>query len=363
MSKRPSLPIMVLALLAGLYLAYRWYAGARQDLTASGVLEARNINVGSKIGGRVLEVRAREGDHVEPGQVLMVFDDAEWAARLEQARGKLELARANLAKMERGSRPEDIAESRAAADKSGNRLGFRREESASAQADLARAKADADNAGREFHRMENLLASGAVSKQNFDDARARSVMAQAQVASLEHNAAAAEGRLRAAEAAMQRTVNGFRPEDVQAARAEVMAAEGQLHEAEALWREHEVKAPAAATVEVLDLRPGHLLPPNAVVAKLLEDDQLYVMVYVPEPRIGRVKLGQKVEVRVDSHPDQTFAATVEQIRQQAEFLPRNVQTLEERAHQVIGVKLRIDNADHQLRAGIHADVSFLPEGR
>ncbi|MBS1213422.1 MAG: HlyD family efflux transporter periplasmic adaptor subunit [Proteobacteria bacterium] len=350
--------LAIAALIA--FAVYRWLVPSDTKLLASGVLEARNINVGSKVGGRVVRVLAREGDRVESGQVLVEFDGSEQAARVEQARGRLALARANLEKLENGSRPEDIAESEAAARQNGAGSGYRVEELASARADLQRARTDAANAEKEIHRLEPLLPRNLVSRQAYDDAAARFRMAQAQVASLEHAVEAAEGRLRAAKAAMERTEHGFRREEIDAARAECTIAEGQLHEAEVLWAEREVRAPMASVVEVLDLRPGHLLQPNAIVAKLLEYDQLFVIVYVPETRIGRVRLGQAAEVRVDADPKRKFRAEVEQIRQQAEFLPRNVQTFEERTHQVIGVKLRVHNDDGALRAGIYADVRFLP---
>jgi multidrug resistance efflux pump len=96
---------------------------------------------------------------------------------------------------------------------------------------------------------------------------------------------------------------------------------------------------------------------------LLEADQLYLMVYVPETRIGSVKIGDTAQIQVDTFQGKTFPARVEQIRQQSEFLPRNVQTKEERVHQVIGVKLRVENAGNQLRAGVSADVQFASEAR
>jgi multidrug resistance efflux pump len=86
-----------------------------------------------------------------------------------------------------------------------------------------------------------------------------------------------------------------------------------------------------------------------------------VVVYVPQTEIGRIRVGEKAQVRVDTFGDRTFDAVVEQIRQQAEFLPRNVQTKKEREHQVIGVKLRVRNPNGDLRAGINADVTFLGE--
>jgi len=124
-----------------------------------------------------------------------------------------------------------------------------------------------------------------------------------------------------------------------------------------------VRAPAAAVVETMDLRPGDLLAANTPVAQLLEADQLYLMVYVPETQISSVGIGQSAEIHVDSYPLESFSGRVEQIRQQSEFLPRNVQTKEERVHQVIGVKLRVENRENRLRAGVSADAQFNGETR
>lgn len=352
-----------IALIAGvlvvgsLSLAFAWKSQRTDQLVASGTLEARNINVGSKVGGRVIRVLVREGDHVEPDQLLVMFDSAELEGQLLQAQGRVESARANLAKMLRGSRPEEIAEARAASD------GYREAELAQAQADLERARADETNADRELTRTEKLVTSGAMAQQALDNARDRDRSAKAQVSASANAVAAAEGRLNAAKAVSDRTQRGFRSEDIAAARAELTLAEGQLKEAQARWAEREVRAPAAAVVETMDLRPGDLLPANSPVAQLLESDQLFLMVYVPETQIGSASVGQTAQIHVDTFPNQTFKARVEQIRQQSEFLPRNVQTKEERVHQVIGVKLRVENQDNRLRAGVSADVQFASETR
>jgi multidrug resistance efflux pump len=336
---------------------YGFFHRRPAELTASGTLEARNINVGSKVGGRILEVAAHEGDHVNAGQLLVRFDDAELEAALLQARGARAQARANYEKMQRGSRPEEIAEARAASSANGYRV----QELSQARAEVDRAKADAVNAQLNYQRTARLADEGVASRQLRDDAEARYKAAQAAVASMQSNVAAAEGRLQAAKAVEQRTERGFRKEDIAAAKADVLRAEGEVKQAEARWAEREVRAPSNASVEVMDLRPGDLMPANAVVARLLESDQLYVMVYVPESKIGQVHVGQKAEVKVDAF-SQWFPAVVEQIRQKAEFLPRNVQTADERVHQVIGVKLRVDNSSGKLRAGIAADVRFAGGG-
>lgn len=354
--KRKLATIVVVLVVGGLSAAFAWKGRGGDMLIASGTLEARDINVGSKVGGRVARVLVHEGDHVEPNQLLAVFDSAELEGQLLQAQGRVEAARANLAKMVRGSRPEEIAE--ANADSKGSEA-----ELAQAQADLERARADETNASRELNRTEVLTAAGAMSQQSLDNARDRDRASRAQVSAYTNAVAAAEGRLNAAKAVAQKMQRGFRSEDIAAARAELTLAEGQLKETEAHWAEREVRAPAAAVVETMDIRPGDLLAANAPIAQLLEADQLYLMVYVPETQISGVHIGKTAQITVDSFPNQTFQARVEQIRQQSEFLPRNVQTKEERVHQVIGVKLRVENPDNRLRAGVSADVQFASETR
>src|SRR5215471_4195568 len=202
-----------------------------------------------------------------------------------------------------------------------------------------------------------------MSQQSLDNAHDRARSAHALVNGQSNAVSAAEGRLNAARAVSDKAQRGFRTEDISAARAELTLAEGQLKEAEARWAEREVRAPSASVVETMDLRPGDLLAANSPVAQLLESDQLYLMVYVPETEIGNVGVGQSAQISVDTYPHQTFNARVEQIRQQSEFLPRNVQTKEERVHQVIGVRLRVENRDNRLRAGVSADVKFGTEAR
>ena len=153
---------------------------------------------------------------------------------------------------------------------------------------------------------------------------------------------------------------GYRKEDIDAARAAVELAEGALRENLSRLGERQVTSPASAEVEVLDVRPGDLIAPNTPIATLLERDQIYVRIYIPETKIGHVRVGQRAEVRVDSFPKEVFPAEVEQINQKAEFLPRNVETKEERVHQVFGVKLRIHDPSGRIRAGMAADVKLKP---
>jgi HlyD family secretion protein len=354
--------IIILVLLAAVVTATALYAGwFRRDtaLQGSGTVEARNIRVGSKVGGRIDKVLVREGDSVEPGQVLITFDDRELQAALEQSR-------ANAEKAQRGYRPEEIAEARAGAaqakaDYELRKNGYRQEDIDAAKADLDRANADEVRTHLDFDRYDALAKKDLVSKQQRDTAEANWKVALAQQQSAQRKLeelqrgyrpeeiASAEARYLQAQATLEKLERGNRREDVELAKAAYAYDQAR-------YRERQVIAPAAAVVEVLDVRPGDLIAPNTPVATLLEHDQIYVRIYVPETEIGRVRLGQKAEVRVDSFPNQVFDGAVEQINQQAEFLPRNVQTREERVHQVFGVKIRIDNASGRVLAGMAADV-------
>ena len=352
--------LMVTAVLAAMAFSAGWF---RRDssLQGSGTVEARDIRVGSKVGGRIDKVLVREGDTVQPGQVLIAFDDQELQASLAQSQAAAEKAR-------RGYRPEEIAEARAAAAQAKaeyqqRKNGYRQEDIAAAQADLDRAKADEVRSRLDSERYDALAKKDLVSKQQRDTADANWRMALAQQQSAQHKLeeqqrgyrpeeiAAAEAHYRQTEATLEKLERGNRREDVALAKA-------AYSYDEARYRERQVVAPAAATVEVLDVRPGDLIAPNTPVATLLERDQIYVRIYIPETELGRLQLGQKAEVRVDSFPKTVFDGTIEQINQQAEFLPRNVQTREERVHQVFGVKIRIDDPSGRVRAGMAADVKL-----
>jgi multidrug resistance efflux pump len=280
----------------------------------------------------------------------------------------MEQSKAAADKARRGYRPEEIAEARAAAaqakaDYELKKNGYRKEDVAAAQADLERTKADEVRTHLDFDRYEALAEKDLVSKQQRDTAEAAWKVALAQEQSAQQRLdqqqrgyrteeiLSAQAHYQETQATLEKFVRGNRREDVDLASA-------SYSYDQARFRERQVVAPTAATVEVLDVRPGDLIAPNTPVATLLERDQIYVRIYIPETEIGRVQLGQKAEVRVDSFPKMVFEGTVEQINQQAEFLPRNVQTREERVHQVFGVKVRIDDSSNRVLAGMAADVTL-----
>src|SRR5262245_45054470 len=360
-SNRTLIAAAVVAAIVAAAAPYGGWFHKETGLQGSGTVEARNIRVGSKVGGRIDKVLVREGDHVEAGQLLITFDDKELLASLQQSR-------ANAEKSKRGYRPEEIAQARAAAEQAQadydmRKNGYRKEDIAAAQADFDRAVADETRTRLDFQRYQALAEKDLVSKQQRDTAEANWKVAVAQRENAQHKLdeqkrgyrpeeiASAHARYEQARATLQMMERGNRREDIDAAQA-------ALAFDEARFRERQVLAPTAATVEVLDVRPGDLISPNTAVATLLESDEIYVRIYIPETEINRVKVGDKAEVTVDSAGRQTFEGIVEQINQQAEFLPRNVQTREERVHQVFGVKVRINDSTRHVLPGMAADVKL-----
>ena len=361
MTRKRLIILLVIAAALAVTAVYAGWFRRDSGLQGSGTVEARDIRVGSKIGGRIDKVLVREGDTVQPGQVLLTFDDKELQASLQQSRAAAQ-------KVRRGYRPEEIAEAQAAAlaakaEYEQRKNGYRQEEIAAAEADLERAKADENRARLDFQRYEALAKKDLVSKQQRDTAEANWKMALAQQQAAQQKLdqlhrgyrpeeiASAEARYLQAQATAEKLAHGNRREDIDSAQA-------AFSYDEARYRERQVVAPSLAVIEVLDVRPGDLVAPNTPVATLLEPGQIYVRIYIPETQIGQIKVGQKAEVRVDSFPNKAFDGEIEQINQQAEFLPRNVQTREERVHQVFGVKVRINDPSGQVKAGMAADVKL-----
>ena len=275
----------------------------------SGTIEVDEARIGPRYGGRVIELRAHEGEELKPGQIVAVLEAPELRARRD-------VIAAQLAELEAGPRPGEIA---------------------AAKADWEAQVAQQELARLEAKRIDGLFADNAVSTTERDRARA-------QLDTLEKSTSSAKSRYNL-------LVLGTRPERIAAARA-------QLAEAEAQIAELTVTAPTNCVLESLSVKVGDVVPPNREVAALLLTDHLWVRVFIPEPMLGHVKVGQAATVKVDAFADREFHGAIEQIARAAEFTPRNVQTTEERVQQVFGVKIRLENKDGTLRAGMAADVKF-----
>jgi len=372
--KRRALVIGVVVLVvAGIaYWVYEAHESSRARYEYSGTVETREIQAGSKVGGRVTEVPVEEGQFVHSGATLVRFEVDDLIAHRKEALAQMGGAQASLDKMLRGNRPEEIAQANEAAQAQkaayeAARNGPRQQDIEQARAEFAAAQADAANGERFFERMQQLIAHDTISRQQFDDARNRRDSAAAQAkASQERLAlleagtrpediASAQARYQQAEAAAVLARRGYRKEDIQAARAQVAAAQAAVASLDVSLREAQIPAPADGLIETVSVRPGDLVPAGRVVVTMLEASQLWVRIYVPETDLARVHIGQSATVHVDGLLRE-FHGHVGMVSAEAEFLPRNVQTPDDREHQVFGVKVYVDDAGNVLKAGMSATV-------
>lgn len=375
--KRSTIILVVLttALVIGAGYSY-WRVNDRDGvIVISGVIEADDIHVGSKLGGRVLKVVAKRGQTVKAGETLVLLEPKEIDASYAEAQAGLRQAEAKYALLTAGFRKEEIEQAEAAAKQAQAELdqlisGPRQQEIDQAAAEWKATKAQAENAQIFLQRMEGLSKRELIAKQEYDDAVAKADEAEQKMAAARerYNLLLAgtrteeveRGRQRLAEADAKRRQlkSGFRREEIAQAKSEMEAARARVQLMQTQLEETVIKAPVDALIDTLDLEPGDLVGAGKPVATLLRTGSLWVRAYLPEARLGFVQPGLPVKVRVDSFPGKDFRGTVRRIQRQGEFTPRNVQTYEERALQVFQTEVAIDDPDNVLRPGMSADVTI-----
>jgi multidrug resistance efflux pump len=368
--RRPPIALIVLALALVVYGGYRVYL-ARKPYEWSGTVEARTISVGSRAGGRVAKVVVKEGDAVAAGQPLIDLEPGDWQAQMLQATAQEMSAVAVLDKLKKGARPEELDQAKARTLTARAALqqavaGARPEEVQAAQARLAAQESAVQKAKLESEREHRLESAGASSRANLDNADlalseavAQRDAVKNQLDELQHGSRSeevAQARAREMEqaATMNLVIAGTREEDLRVAQASVDAARGHVQQIQSMIDELTIRAPLAARIEALDLRPGDILPPNATAAVLLEEKELYVRIYVPETLLGRLHVGQAVPISVDSFPSREFRGVVRHINDVGEYSPRNLQTADERADQVFATRVELEEGFDVLRAGMAA---------
>jgi multidrug resistance efflux pump len=348
---------------AGLWLRIREPVAERR---LPGTVETQDVRLSSRVGGRVAKVYVEESQIVEPGATIVELEMPELDAQRAQLVAQKEAAEAVLLRLKNGPRAEEKAAAKAAADAAVARLarmqkGYRAEEIEQARNELSSLQADLQNALLELNRERSILEKGASKKTDYDAAVARHGRLQGQV-----NAAAAKLRM---------YESGYRPEDVaemqadlarlqatyeiEEAEANVQKLQGQIDEIDVKRNERIVVAPERALVEVMLVRPGDIVAPNQPVALVLRAADLWVKAYISEVDLGRIRLGQNVEVTCDAYPNKRFEGVITHIASASEFTPRNVQTIDERRHQVFGFKVRVADPQGVFKSGMAADV-WLP---
>ena len=365
--------IAVAVLVAGSLTGLLLYSQTREDLPrVSGYIEADDMRLGSRLGGRVQEVLVQEGQAIQAGELLIRLEEFDLDERLAQAQAELRAREAKLQGLVAGFREEEKGQAAARVERLKQRVkalveGPRAEEKEAARARVRLAQAQLDLAKSTHDRNVALFEQGrgAVTRDAMDRSVEELKVAQAnKEVRIQENQlldkgtraediAAADAELAEADQAWQLTKNGSRPEDIEEAKAAVAGAQAAISVLAASRAELEVRSPAPGVVDAVDLQPGDLVAAGAPVLSVIQTSRLWVRAYVPERRLG-LKIGQKLRVTVNSFPDD-FPGTVTYVSRQAEFTPSNVQTPEERSKQVFRIKVQLPPND-RLRPGMTADV-------
>jgi HlyD family secretion protein len=303
---------------------------------ASGNVEATEVQVSPKVGGQMLELKVDEGDRVKQGQVIAVLDTTDARLALQRARADRDQAAAQLALLEAGSREEDIRQAQA--------------QVRSVQADVAGARDDLSSAETDLKRFETLLKSNSGTEKQRDDAATRMRIAQARLQ-------AAEDRVRATREGLVRLEKGPRPQEITAARAKVAASQAQIATLEQSITDATVLSPLSGIVSQKFADAGEILAPRTPIVSIVDLDHAWADIYIDEPLIPRLRLGQPATVFNDAG-GAGLKGTVTFISPKAEFTPKNVQTSEERSKLVYRIKVTVDNSRGILKQGmpVEADV-------
>jgi len=329
MKRRLLIPAGVLVLAAAAAVA--WKLGL-DDGGESGLLEIygnvdiRQVDLAFRVSGRVQGMNAEEGDRVAAGATLATLDSAPLQHELDLARAELDAQRANLDKLESGSRVEEITQARAR---------------------VRELEAALDNARRHYERQAKLLKQGVVPQRVYDQALA----AKTEV----------EARLAAARAARDLAVEGFRAEDVLSASAQLRAAQARVALAETRVADATLTTPATGVVLTRAVEPGAIVAAGSPVYTLSLESPVWVRTYVDEPDLGRVHAGMKALVLTDSGG--RYEGRVGFISPEAEFTPKSVQTTDLRTALVYRLRVVVDAPDSGLRRGMPVTVRIRLDGK
>jgi HlyD family secretion protein len=352
-------------------------SGADSVLTLSGRIEGDDAAVGARTGGRIVEVKVHEGDKVRAGDVLAVLDDLQLRSRVEQARAALAradaramAARNQIAVFEQQLKETALQTDQARLDAEG-RVRQAEADVAAAEAQLARERAALQIAEFDKEAYTKLAETGAVSQRQGREAISAAEQQAAAAVAAERRVEAAKAALataranlanpaiRAAEGAtIQRQIHQQQSE-VASAHAEIEQAKAQLAEAEANRNDLVITAPFEGTVVTRLIEPGEVVAPGTPIVTLVDLTRVYLRGFIPEGRIGEVRIGQPARVYLDSHPERPIEAFVSRVDSVATFTPENTYFREDRVKQVVGVKVTLADTSGFAKPGMPADGEIL----
>ncbi|MBI3041721.1 MAG: efflux RND transporter periplasmic adaptor subunit [Betaproteobacteria bacterium] len=345
-------------------------------LDGSGQVRGIEVTVSSRLSGVAREVPIREGQLLKKGGLIARIASEETQARLAQAEAQAAAAENQLRAAEAQLKQLEIAidQARMAAQvtegATGHDVHRAREAVERAKAEVEATEAQFRQDQRSYERYQKLVADGFISQSYFDEVRARYTASAARMRAAKQGAAEAQASLERARATSGEV--GIRRKEVdrlqaerermRAARAalenEVHTARARVDEVSAALADTTLLAPSEGTVMAKLVERGELVAPGRPLATLVNLQDLYVRVFIPERDIGKIRLGNPARIVTDAFPVRDFSGEVSEIAQQAEFTPKEVHMKDERVKLVFGVKVRIDNPEGYLKPGMPVDVKI-----
>ena len=329
-------PIFLVGLVAWLSYSH-WLNSYSDKLILSNSVEAKDVKVSSKVGGRISKIYIKEGDKVQKGQKLLELEGNEIVAQLEQAKANYAKSLSDLSDLIMGARPQEIAQASA--------------QSLKIKALLEEAKTKYQNSLVDYKRMDELYKKGAISKQTLDKHQTQKDIDEKEISNFE------EEYIKANENE-DLIKEGPRKDQVKSLKAQASYYNAKVKELEKYVSELTVISPLDGEVSSFDLKVGEVIKANQPLLTVTDLNDLYVRVYIPGNKLSIVKTKQKVKIKADSFPNELFNGYISYIGAQAEFTPRNVQTPEERTKLVYPVKVQIQNKENKLRDGMYVTVQL-----
>lgn len=310
--------------------------GDPNQLRVSGHVEATEVRLAPEMGGRVLTVDVKEGDRVAAGARVLTLDATDLSLSIARARTEQAAAEAQLRLVRAPVRGEDVQQAEA--------------QVAAARAEVPAAQAEVDAATADVQRFDLLLTRKSGSQKQRDDAATRRDVALARLE-------AAGKRVAAAEAVVARVKVGARREEVDVAQARIAITAAAIASLEDQLTDAVLVSPVAGVVTERLTEAGEMIAPRAPVVVITDLDHAWADVYVPEPAIPRITLGQAATLYTDAG-GAGIPGTVTLISPKAEFTPRNVQTAEERAKLVYRIRITVNNSSGVLKQGMPVDAEL-----
>ena len=305
-------------------------------LRVSGHVEATETRLAPEVGGRILTLPVKEGDRVQAGQTVLTLDTRDVQLAISRVKAEQAAAEAQLRLVQAGARVEDVRQAQSQIE--------------TARAEVSAARSELQASEMDLERFETLLKNNSGSRKQRDDAATRRDVARDRVTS-------PESRVRTADEVLARLRAGARPEEVDAARARVATVTAQIPSLEKSRGDATLQSPVAGLVTERLVEVGELIAPRAPAVVLVDLDHAWADVFVPEPTVAQIRIGQPAMVFTDAG-GAGIAGTITYISPKAEFTPRNVQTADERSKLIYRVRIGVDNKDGVLKQGMPVEAEI-----